>query len=167
MFITITDIGLWPFLINYSPPPPPPHLTLIPWRSAFEYCAQVFPWVHTLEDGTQTVHPIIFLHNHVFLFFYCFICHNSKKSKLGGFCVRTSCYMVHHHTFCCFFQFASDLWFLQWGSTTDLKAVHCKLLKFYSWGLVFVPLNLFILLLPVSMTDNWHLKCVCNHLLLY
>ena len=85
----------------------PPSLSLIPWRSVFEYCVQVFPCVHTLEDGAQVAHPIIFQDNQVCLFFYC---HDSKKSKLWVFMVLKFCYMVSHPTFCRFFQFC--VWFM-------------------------------------------------------
>ena len=85
-------------------------LSLILWRSVFEYCVQVFPCVHTLEDGAQVAHPIIFPDNQVFLFFYCFNCHDSEKSKLGVFRVLKFCYMVSHPTFCHFFQFC--IWFM-------------------------------------------------------
>ena len=73
MFITTIDMAPWSFfffLINYS-------LSLILWRSVFEYC--VFPCVHTLEDGAQVAHPVIFLANQVFLFFYCFNCNDSEN----------------------------------------------------------------------------------------
>ena len=83
MFITTTDMAPWPFSINHSLSLCL-CLSLIPWRSVFEYCVQVFPCVHTLEDGAQVAHPIMFQDNQVFLFFYCLNCHDSKKSKLGG-----------------------------------------------------------------------------------
>ena len=90
----------WPhglyFFINYS-------LSFSLWRSVFEYCVQVFPCAHTLEDGAQVAHPIIFPDNQVFLFFYCFNCHDIEKSKLGVFRVLKSCYRVSHPTFVRFF----------------------------------------------------------------
>ena len=91
------------FFINYS-------LSLILWRSVFEHFVQVFPCVHTLEDGAQVAHPIIFPDSQVFLFFYCFNCHDSEKSKLGVFMVLKFCYIVSHPTFCRFFQFC--VWFM-------------------------------------------------------
>ena len=106
MFIITIDMAPWSFLINYS-------LSLslcLSLSHSLKYCVQVFPCVRTLEDGAQVAHPVIFPDNQVFLFFYCFNCHNSEKSKLGVFRVLKFCYMVSHPTFCCFFQFC--LWFM-------------------------------------------------------
>ena len=68
-------------------------LSLIPWRSAFEYCAQVFPCVHIPLKMVPRLHPIIFPHNQVFLFHHCFNCHNSKKSRLDAYILLHGIYI--------------------------------------------------------------------------
>ena len=119
----------WPhglFLINHSPSL---SLSLILWRSVFEYCVQVFPCVHTLEDGAQAAHPIIFPDNQVFLFLYLlYWIKKIKKSfllllqlprwweiQVGVFRLFKFCYLVSHPTFCRFFSVLRliILWFLQ------------------------------------------------------
>ena len=89
--------------------------SLMPWRSAFEYYVQVFPCVHTLEDGAQVAHPIIFPESQVFRFFYCFNCHDSENPSRGSSgCLHFVTWSATPH-FVAFFSFASDLWFLQHG----------------------------------------------------
>jgi len=61
-------------------------LSLSLWRSVFEYCVQVFPCVHTFEDGAQVAHPIIFPDNQVFLFFYCFYIYTHTHIHFAKIC---------------------------------------------------------------------------------
>ena len=111
--ITTVDMAPWPFfLVNLSLSLPLP-LSLIPWRTVFEYCVQVFPCVHTLEDGAQAAHPVIFPDNQVFLSFTASTATIVRNPSWGSSgCLTFVTWSATPH-FVAFFSFVSDLWFLQ------------------------------------------------------
>ena len=66
-------------------------LSLIPWRSAFEYCAQVFPCVHIPLKMVPRLHPISFPQIRSFFSFTALTATIVRNPSW----MRTFCYMVY------------------------------------------------------------------------